>query len=91
MRSFFLDNTWHRPLLAACTFLLITTLTNAYQPTSRYVLKDIEGWQVYVHKDLLPNGKLRETGEPALRQLNYGPAETRQMVTEPALSKLQKV
>ncbi len=91
MRSFVFENPWMRPLLAAFVLLLATTAAGAYEPTLRYVIKDIEGWQVYVHRDLLPGGKHRETGEPALRQLKYGLVKTRQMLSDDPLKKLQAV
>ncbi len=71
--------------------ILVGSVAVAYEPTSRYEVKDIEGWQVYVHRDLLPGGEERETGEPALRQLHYGLAKTKQMIIDGPLAKLQKV
>ena len=70
---------------------LVAAVAGAYEPASRYAVKDIEGWQVHVHRDLLPGGKQRETGAPALRQLKYGLAKARQMVAHGPLEKLQRV
>ncbi len=91
MRSLLLSNPQMRSLSAALVLLLAAAVADAYEPTSRYELEDIEGWQVYVHRDLLPGGKHREVGAPALRQLKYGLAKTRQMVADGPLEKLQAV
>jgi len=80
-----------RSLLATLVLVLAATTVVAYQPTSRYVVKNIEGWQVYIHRDLLAGGKLQDVGDPAIRQLKYGLAKTRQMVADAPLKKLQKV
>jgi len=77
-------------MLGACA-LLVTSTAGAYEPTSRYVVKEIEGWQVYVHRDLLTDDRRGDIGTPALRQLRYGLAKTRQMVVADPLKKLQKV
>jgi alpha-L-fucosidase 2 len=91
MGRLFLKKPWARAIAAASCLLLAAGISVAYEPTSRYVVKDIEGWQVYVHRDLLGGGKRREIGEPALRQLKYGLAKVRQMVAAGPLEKLQKV
>ena len=91
MRSFSINHPWLRSLSATFVLALVATTAIAYEPTSRYVIKDIEGWQVYVHRDLLLGGKQHEVGEPALRQLKYGLAKTRQMVADGPLAKLRKV
>ncbi|NQU26024.1 MAG: hypothetical protein HQ567_32455 [Candidatus Nealsonbacteria bacterium] len=91
MRSILLGNLQVRSLSAALALLLAAAVADAYEPTSHYVVKEIEGWQVYVHRDLLPDGKLRVVGTPALRQLKYGLAKTRQMVVDGPLEKLQAV
>jgi hypothetical protein len=91
MRHFYLDYLWMRLLPPAVVSLLFVALAGAYEPTSHYEVEDIEGWQVYVHRDLLPGGKQREAGEPALRQLTYGLAKVRQMVADGPLEKLQRV
>ena len=91
MKSFLLGNPRMRSMSAAFVLLLVAAVAGAYEPTSRYGVKDVEGWQVYVHRDLLPEGKHREVGTPALRQLKYGLAKTRQMVAGGPLEKLQAV
>lgn len=91
MRSLASNHSWLRSLSAFFAMFLFATAAIAYEPTSRYVVKDIEGWQVYVHRDLLTGGRQREIGIPALRQLKYGLAKTRQMVQTGPLAKLQKV
>jgi len=91
MKTLFLGSLCVRSLLAAIVLLLAAEVAVAYEPLSRYELTDIEGWQVYVHRDLLPGGKHRETGEPALRQLKIGLAKVKQMVADNPLKKLQAV
>ena len=49
----------------SCGVLLTVTSARAYEPISHYSVQSIEGWHVYVHRDLMPGGKHREDGEPA--------------------------
>lgn len=77
------------PVVAA--FFLLSSITIAYEPTEKYSLEDIEGFKVYVHRDLLPAGEHEDIGEGALRQLKYGLAKTKQMVSAEPLAKLLKV
>ena len=91
MKSVLLGNPWLRSVSTAFFVLLVVAVADAHEPTSHYVVKEIEGWHVYVHRDLLSEGKHREVGEPALRQLTYGLAKTRQMVVTGPLEKLQAV
>ena len=78
-------------LLFALATLLLTPTTHAYEPLTQYADHQIEGWAVYVHKDLLPNGKHAEDGKGALRQLTYGLAKVKQMVSDEPLKKLMAV
>lgn len=71
MRSFPRKNPCMRLLLAAFVLLLIAAVGGAYEPTSHYVTKDIEGWQVYIHRDLLPDGKHRDVGLKAI-EVRFG-------------------
>ena len=80
-----------RVLMAAAALAAVAANAATYEPTSHYAVMEIEGWQVYVHRDLLPAGTQREIGEPALKQLKYGLAKMRQMVADKPLEKLQKV
>ena len=77
--------------LTACVLATAAVVADGYEPTSHYVVQQIEGWRVYVHRDLLPGGEHHETGGPALRQLTFGLAKTRQMVAAGPLDKLQRV
>ena len=77
-------------LIALASFMA-ATVANAHEPLSRYSVENIEGWRVYVHRDLLDGGKHRESGVPAVRQLRYGLAKVRQMVADEPLKKLQRV
>ncbi len=90
MRFSTLSHSWLPSVLATVALVAATTAI-AYEPTSHYVVKDIEGWQVYVHRDLLSGGKQREIGEPAIKKLKYGLAKARQMVADGPRKKLQKV
>ena len=63
----------------------------AYEPTSHYTVKNIEGWKVYVHKDLLPGGKHAETGAVALGRLKGDMIEVRRWMPDEPLKKLLKV
>ena len=80
-----------RSLPVVVALLAVAPAADAYEPTSCYAVKEIEGYHVYVHRDLLPDGKHCEIGAPALKQLTYGLAKTRQMVAEKPLKKLQAV
>jgi len=70
---------------------ILTSTAIAYEPTENYQVKNIQGWHVYVHRDLLPEGEKHEIGGPALRQLQYGLAKTAQMVADEPLEKLRRV
>lgn len=65
--------------------------SQAYEPSSHYQLWNVEDWQVYIHKDLLPGGEHEQTGAQAIAKLQYGLAKMRQMVAEPALGKMMAV
>jgi len=62
-----------------------------YEPTSSYTVQDIEGWKVYVHNDLLADGKLKDVGAGALKKLKYGLNYVTKMVADEPLKKLQAV
>jgi dipeptidyl-peptidase-4 len=62
-----------------------------YEPLSHYKTKDIEGWHVYVHRDLLPGGAHREIGKGAIDQLQYGLAKMEQIIPKAPLEKLKDV
>jgi len=79
-------------LPATAILFLMTSITTAYEPTEKYSVEEIEGFEVYVHRDLLPDGKLHEEfGKAAIRQLTYGLAKTCQMVQADPLAKLLAV
>jgi hypothetical protein len=60
-----------------------------YDPTSRYVTRTVEGWQVLVHPDLL--GVDADTGKQALRELETELYLIRRHVPAEAVAKLQHV
>ncbi|MDH3582910.1 MAG: hypothetical protein OER86_01705 [Phycisphaerae bacterium] len=86
-----LNRARRRALAVPVILVLAATAARAYEPMSHYVTQEIEGWSVYVHRDLLPGGKHREVGTPALRQLRYGLAKTAHMVADGPLKKLRAV
>ena len=63
----------------------------AYEPTSHYTVKNIEGWKVHVHNDLLPGGKHAETGAAALQRLKGDMIQVRRWMPDEPLKKLLKV
>ncbi len=91
MRPLTSSHAFPRSLIVTLALTLIVTPAVAYEPSARYVVKDIAGWRIHVHRDLLAGGRHREAGAPALRQLKYGLAKTRQMVAAGPLAKLQAV
>ncbi|WP_422924153.1 hypothetical protein [Singulisphaera sp. PoT] len=60
-----------------------------FVPTDHYVKKSVEGWVVYVNKDLL--GGRKELGDRALRLLENKLFEIRRSVPPAALASLVKV
>ena len=75
----------------AVIWLAVAPAAKAYEPTSHYTLKNIEGWQVHVHNDLLPGGRHAETGAAALKRLGGDMREVRQWVPDEPLKKLLAV
>jgi len=61
----------------------------AYEPTSNYEIKDVEGWKVYVHKQLLTEKKA--LGDDTLKLLGLHLYHVSRMVPQGALAKLRKV
>jgi hypothetical protein len=62
----------------------------AYEPTSNYSLREIEGWKVYVHNRLL-EGEKKALGDEALKQLGVHLYDVSRMVPRPALDRLREV
>ena len=63
--------------------------SQAYAPTSAYAVKDVEGWKVYVHKDLL--GDKKALGDEAVKLLGVHLYEITRRVPGGALAKLRRV
>jgi len=63
----------------------------AYEPTSHYTVKNIEGWKVYVNNGLLPGGEHAETGAAALEQLKGHMTKVKQWIADGPLEKLYRV
>jgi len=74
-------------VLAVC--VVAATAQPAFEPTSRYEVRKIEGWTVLVHKKLLEEEK--ELGEKALKLLAAKLYGITRVVPPPALEKLRRV
>jgi hypothetical protein len=61
----------------------------AYDPTSAYTVRDIEGWKVYVHNRLL--GEKKELGDATLKLLAVHLYDVSRMVPKPALDRLRQI
>lgn len=62
----------------------------AYEPTSNYTLRDVEGWKVYVHNRLL-DGEKKSLGDETLKVLAAHLYDVSRMVPRPALDRLREV
>ena len=62
---------------------------SAYEPTSAYTIREIEGWKVYVHNRLL--GEKKDLGYETLKLLAVHLYDINRMVPRPALDKLHAV
>jgi len=62
---------------------------SAYEPTSAYTVREIEGWKVYVHNRLL--GEKKDLGDETLKLLAVHLYNVNRMVPRPALDKLHAV
>jgi len=62
---------------------------SAYEPTSAYTVREIEGWKVYVHNRLL--GEKKDLGDETLKLLGVHLYNVNRMVPRPALDKLHAV
>lgn len=63
--------------------------TKQYEPTDHYVVHEIEGWRVYVHRDLL--GPKKDLGEKAIKLLRMCLYQVTLVVPRNALVKLREV
>ena len=80
--------------LAGVTFLASLTLAaaaSAYEPTSNYTIRKIEGWKVYVNNGLLDGGEHAEVGAPALKKLKCDLAVIKTWIPDAPLKDLLKV
>jgi squalene-hopene/tetraprenyl-beta-curcumene cyclase len=81
-----------RPALRLAVILFTAAAgAEAHEPTSHYTVKNIEGWKVFVHNDLLPEGKHAETGAAALHRLRGDMIAVKRWVSDEPLEKLLKV
>ncbi len=59
-----------------------------YEPTDHYTVKELAGWDVYVHNSLLPGGEHAETGGEAIRRLTDAMHRLKTWVPKEPLAKL---
>jgi len=62
-----------------------------YEPTTDYTVKTMAGWQVYVHKALLPEGEHAATGVAAMKNLTDAMLRIKTWIPAGPLAKLLKV
>jgi len=62
-----------------------------YQPTTSYAVKNLAGWEVYVHNSLLPGGEHAETGAEAMRRLTDAMLRLKAWIAADPLARLLKV
>ena len=62
-----------------------------YEPTTNYTVKTLAGWQVYVHKALLPGGAYAKTGVAAIESLTDAMERIKTWIPAGPLAKLQEV
>jgi len=60
----------------------------AYEPTSNYTVRNVEGWKVFVHNRLL--GEKKELGDETLKLLAVHLYDVSRMVPKPALARLRE-
>ena len=65
--------------------------TQAYEPTSHYTVKNIEGWRVYVNNALLDDGAHAATGAAAIEQLAAHMVAVKRWMPDEPLARLLKV
>ena len=63
----------------------------AYEPTSNYTIRNIEGWKVYVNNGLLGEGSYAEVGAEALKKLKKDLATMKKWIPEGPLQEVVKV
>jgi hypothetical protein len=63
----------------------------AYEPTSHYTIKNIEGWKVYVNNGLLAGGEHTKTGAAAIKQLKSHMIKVKRWIPDGPLEKFFKV
>ncbi len=71
--------------------LMLAATASAYEPTSNYTIKKIEGWKIYVNHGLLGEGQHAETGAPALKKLQADLAMIKTWIPDRPLKELLKV
>jgi len=62
-----------------------------FEPTTCYTVKELAGWEVYVHNSLLPGGEHAETGAEAIRRLTDGMLRLKTWIPAGPLARLLEV
>ena len=76
--------------LAFLGSLVLAAAAPAYEPTSNYTIKNVEGWKVYVNNGLL-RGKHADVGPKALKKLKEDLADVKARIPDRPLKELIKV
>jgi hypothetical protein len=77
-----------KTLLATLFVLVAPVLSYGFQPTDHYDVRMIEGWKVYVDKDLLADNQLADR---ALALLHVKLFDVQRVVPKPAVARLKEV
>lgn len=77
--------------IACFVSLMIAAAASAYEPTSHYTIRDIEGFKVYINNALLDKGAHAEVGAEALKLLESDLATIKTWVADRPLKELFKV
>ncbi len=76
--------------LAFFASLVFAAAAPAYEPTSNYTIKNVEGWKVYVNNGLL-KGKHADVGAKVLKKLKEDLADVKARIPDRPLKELIKV
>ena len=77
--------------LALFASLVLAAAAPAYEPTSNYTIKNVEGWKVYVNNGLLGKGKHADVGAKCLKKLKEDLADVKARIPDRPLKELLKV
>ena len=77
-----------KKLIATLVIFAFPILSHAFQPTDHYDLRTIEGWKVYVNKDLLED---KDLSDRCLALLQVKLFDVQRVVPKPAVARLKEV